>query len=70
MVCYCKREIEDGERHIVAVVTVDWGSDDLRETLPAKTGTFHSFACLEQWARDRAEAHDDVVVKEGAADAA
>lgn len=65
MLCYCKQEIADGARHIVATVTVDWGTDDLRETQPAKTGVFHSFQCLEQWAHDRAEAHDDVVVAEG-----
>lgn len=67
MICYCKRDIADGERRIVVSVVVDWGSDDLRETAPAKTGTFHSFDCLALWATDRAQTHDDVVVREGEA---
>lgn len=65
MICYCKRDIADGDRRIVVSVVVDWGTDDLRETPPAKTATFHSFHCLADWALDRAMAHDDVVVREG-----
>lgn len=67
VICYCKRDIADGDRHIVVTTTVDWGTDDLRETPPAKTATFHSFDCLASWAHDRALQHDDVVVKEGEA---
>lgn len=67
MLCYCKREIGEGERRIVVSVVVDWGADDLRETPPAKTQAFHSFDCLALWAHDRAAQHDDVVVKEGEA---
>lgn len=67
MICYCKREIGDGDRRIDVTVDVDWGTDDLRDPPPAKTTSFHSFDCLALWARDRAVQHDGVVVKEGEA---
>lgn len=65
MICYCKRDIGEGDRRIVVSVVVDWGKDDLRESTEAKTAAFHSFECLALWATDRAAQHDDVVVKEG-----
>jgi hypothetical protein len=69
VICYCKQEIEDNDRHITIAVTLDWGADDLRDTTTEKTIDFCSFACVEAWAHDRALAHDGVVVTEGEANA-
>lgn len=61
-ICYCKTQIPKGDRAITVGVSVDWGDADERETQAEKLIVFHSFACIAQWATDRAEQHDDHVV--------
>ena len=67
VICYCKQELADGARRITLTVELDWGADDLREPADAKRIDFCSFKCVEEWAHDRALAHDGVVVTEGEA---
>lgn len=64
--CYCKQEIPDGARKIVVTVAVDWGKDDLRDPQEPKSYAFDKFACVADWANDRALSHDGIVVLEGA----
>jgi hypothetical protein len=61
VICYCKREIADGARTITLQVTVDWGSEDERESVN-KGYVFCSFKCVAEWASDRARDWDGVVV--------
>lgn len=70
MICYCKRDIADGARRVTLELSMDWGNSDLREPAPPKRYLFCSFACVSQWAQDRALAHDGVVVTEGVPGAA
>lgn len=63
--CHCKRERAPGERWITFTLAVDWGADDLRASWNGEY-SFHSFACLAQWAAEKAEQHDGHLLVEGA----
>ncbi len=63
-VCYCHKPLSDDGHVLTLTLDLDWGAADLRE--PAgKTYEFCSFACIADWARDRAVANDDHVLVEG-----
>lgn len=61
MLCYCKHEIEEGDRRLELTLRVDWGDEDEREDT-GKVIVFDSFACIAQWAWDRSAQHDGHVV--------
>lgn len=57
-------QIPDGARRVMVAVSVDWGTDDLREPWSGEYA-FCSFGCLEEWATARAVDHDGRKVVEG-----
>lgn len=60
-----RHEIADGERKLELRVTVDWGDNDLRDS-HEKPMVFCSFACLSEWAGEKAVQHDSRTVTEAA----
>jgi hypothetical protein len=60
-VCFCGRDIGEGDRRIDATLTIDWGANDQRDN-HTKTVAFHSFQCLADWAARRAADHDSRVL--------
>lgn len=64
MRCYCGKEIAEGDRAITLAYWVDWGEKDIRADAAPKTFQAHSFACIGQWAADRAAAHDNTFLQD------
>jgi len=56
-----RHDIPDGGRKIELNAVVNWGDDDQRDD-HAKTRRFCSFACLADWAAERAAQHDGRVL--------
>lgn len=61
--CYCKQVIPAGARKIAFAMDIDWGTNDDRDA-SGKHYDFCSFACVAQWAIDRAAAHDGHVIQD------
>lgn len=62
-----RHEIPDGDRKITLTAIVVWGANDLRDDWTGDY-TFCSFACLADWATERASDHDGHELHEGASD--
>lgn len=59
-----KHEVPAGGRKITLTGIVVWGQKDLRDDWSGSY-VFCSFACLSEWAAQRAGDHDGVVLREG-----
>lgn len=63
-ICVCKTQIPKGGRSVTVALKINWGDEDLRDSSEKET-VFCSFRCLQDWAGDRAIAHDGQFVQEG-----
>lgn len=60
-----RHKIKAGDRKItIPALTVEWGARDIRDDW-AGAYTFCSFACLRDWAAEKADQHDGDLLVEG-----
>lgn len=65
MLCYCKSELQPGDRVHVMRLDTDWGAGDIRPPAEGKSAAFCSFACLSRWASEKSVEHDARVLVDG-----